>query len=144
MFLIIGGCSQSQSGDNKGNDDHEGSEGNMTGNMETSIDYNQKDSTLYFQFHLKNQTDQAKTYHFNTGQRFDYVIKNEQGEKVKRFSEGMMFTQALGEETLQQGETKTYKAKVDDLGPGEYTIEFWITDKEDQSKARATFTVNQG
>lgn len=144
ILLLIGGCSSPQSSDNKENDDHEGSKGNVENTIETSIDYSQKGDTIYFQFHLKNQSEKAKTYHFNTGQRFDYVIKNDDGEKVKQFSKGAMFTQVLGEETLKQGAIKTYKAKVADLTPGKYSIEIWLTAKEAQPKARATFTVNQG
>lgn len=48
-----------------------------------------------------NYTKEEITFHFNTGQRYDFIIENEEGSKIWRWSEDKMFTMALGEETLK-------------------------------------------
>ena len=39
-------------------------------------------------------------FNFKNGQRYDFIIENEEGEKVWQWSEGKMFTMALGREIL--------------------------------------------
>ncbi|HEX7064019.1 MAG TPA: BsuPI-related putative proteinase inhibitor [Bacillales bacterium] len=141
-FSLLGGCGESQPDDG---DQGEGSKnkgsGFAAGEIQTWVEYNQKGDTLLFTFHLKNQTENVQTFHFNTGQRFDFIIKNNQDEKVVQYSEGRMFTQAIGTEKLKQAEELTYKTKVTGLAPGQYTVTFWLAAKEEQPKATLTFTV---
>jgi len=49
---------------------------------------------------LFNYTEEKITFHFNTGQRYDFIIEDEEGSKIWGWSQDMMFTMALGEETL--------------------------------------------
>lgn len=141
-FGLLSGCGTSDSsGNHTKNGNHNQGGGIVAGKIETWIDYEQQGDGVHFTFHLKNQTEHMKTYHFNTGQRFDFVIKDDQGKVVKRFSEGKMFTQVLGEETLKQGDTLTYQAKVSGLREGKYTVRFWLTAKEEQPEASLTFKV---
>jgi len=47
-----------------------------------------------------NYTEEEINFHFNTGQRYDFIIEDEEGSKIWRWSEDKMFTMVLGEETL--------------------------------------------
>ena len=47
-----------------------------------------------------NYTQEDITFHFNTGQRYDFIIEDEEGSKIWRWSQDMMFAMVLGEETL--------------------------------------------
>jgi len=47
-----------------------------------------------------NYTEEEITFHFNTGQRYDFVIEDEEGNEIWRWSQDMMFAMVLGEETL--------------------------------------------
>jgi len=47
-----------------------------------------------------NYTEEEITFHFNTGQRYDFIIEDEEGSKIWRWSEDKMFTMVLGEEIL--------------------------------------------
>ncbi|HEU5140069.1 MAG TPA: BsuPI-related putative proteinase inhibitor [Bacillales bacterium] len=142
-FSFLGGCgdSQSNNGGQKNSGQGNGNGGFAAGEIQTWVEYDQNGDTLLFTFHLKNQTESVETYHFSTGQRFDFIIKNNQDEKVTQYSEGRMFTQALGTEKMKQAEELTYKTKVTGLAEGEYTVTFWLTAKEEQPKASLTFTV---
>lgn len=144
-MILLGGCGTAQSSNgsqgNGGNGQNGGSGGIAAGNIQTWITVKQKGKDMYFTFHLKNQTKHVKTFHFMTGQRFDYIIKNEQGDKIKQYSHNQMFTQMVGQQKLKQAEELTYKDKVSGLSPGKYTITFWLTAKSEQPKATKTFEV---
>ena len=71
-----------------------------------------------------NYTEEEITFHFNTGQRYDFIIEDEEGSKIWRWSEDKMFTMVLREEILGPNNpeviyTAEYKGK---LSPGYYKI----------------------
>lgn len=71
-----------------------------------------------------NRTGEEVTFHFNTAQRYDFVIKDEEENEVWRWSKDRMFATVLGEETLGPDNpeaiyTAQYKGK---LSPGSYKI----------------------
>jgi len=47
-----------------------------------------------------NYTEEDIVFHFNTSQRYDFIIEDEEGNEIWRWSKGMMFAMVLGEETL--------------------------------------------
>jgi len=71
-----------------------------------------------------NYTEEEITFHFNTGQRYDFIIEDEEGSKIWRWSQDMMFTMALGEETLGPTNTEIiYTAEYKGmLSPGYYKV----------------------
>ncbi|MCJ7789364.1 MAG: BsuPI-related putative proteinase inhibitor [Candidatus Atribacteria bacterium] len=71
-----------------------------------------------------NYTEEDVVFHFNTSQRYDFIIENEEGNEIWRWSQDMMFAMVLGEETLGPTNpeiiyTVEYKGK---LIPGYYKI----------------------
>lgn len=71
-----------------------------------------------------NYTEEEIIFHFNTGQRYDFIIEDEEGNEIWRWSQDMMFTMALGEETLGPTNTEiTYTAEYKGmLSPGYYKV----------------------
>jgi len=80
---------------------------------------------------VANAGDDPVTLRFRTGQRVDfaaYRIGGKDGrdeadsdaDPVWRYSTGRMFTQALGSETLEPGDSATYEARWRDPPPGRY------------------------
>jgi hypothetical protein len=53
---------------------------------------------------VMNRMDEPRTVSFSTGQRVDAVLVDEAGNEVVRWSDGQIFTQALGEEHFEPGE----------------------------------------
>ncbi|HUV85430.1 MAG TPA: BsuPI-related putative proteinase inhibitor [Methanosarcinales archaeon] len=47
-----------------------------------------------------NYTKEDIAFHFNTSQRYDFIIEDEEGNEVWRWSKDRMFAMVLGEETL--------------------------------------------
>jgi len=71
-----------------------------------------------------NYTEENVAFHFNTSQRYDFIIEDEEGNKIWRWSQDMMFAMALGEETLGPNNPEiTYAIEYKDkLSPGYYKV----------------------
>jgi hypothetical protein len=71
-----------------------------------------------------NHTVEEIIFHFNTGQRYDFIIEDEKGNEVWRWSNGRMFAMVLGEEILGPTNSEvTYTAEYrNKFSPGYYKI----------------------
>ena len=71
-----------------------------------------------------NYTKEDITFYFNTAQRYDFIMEDEEGNKIWRWSERRMFAQMLGEEILGSTNTEiTYTVEyTDKLSPGYYKV----------------------
>ena len=78
-------------------------------------------------FDLTNATDTDIMLTFTSGQKMELTLSNGSGE-VYRWSEGMMFTQAIEEVTLPSGVTLPFVLTSEpiDLPPGDYTATAWV------------------
>ncbi|WP_144920520.1 BsuPI-related putative proteinase inhibitor [Halorubrum salsamenti] len=91
---------------------------------------------------VRNAGDAPETLRFRTGQRADFAAyrTGEEGEEdggesplddpVWRYGTGRMFTQVLGSETLEPGESTTYEATWGDPPPGPYRTVGEVTAEE--------------
>lgn len=71
-----------------------------------------------------NYSAETIDFHFNSSQRYDFIIENKEGNEVWRWSQDMMFAMVLGEEILGLSNpeviyTEEHKGK---LRPGYYKI----------------------
>ena len=55
--------------------------------------------------HVTNTGEDPLEFTFPSSQRYDFVVRDEAGEAVWRWSDGMAFTQAISRATLSPGET---------------------------------------
>ena len=68
-------------------------------------------------FKVCNYTEDDTTFNFNTSQRYDFIIEDEEGNEIWRWSQDMMFAMVLGEEILGPDNpeviyTEEYKGKL--------------------------------
>lgn len=79
-------------------------------------------------FDLTNGTDAEMTLTFTSGQRMELTLHDDSGE-VYRWSDEMMFTQAIEEVALSAGATFPYVLRGEpiDLPPGDYAAKAWVT-----------------
>ena len=82
------------------------------------------DEPIIMTLKIFNYTKEDIVFHFNTAQRYDFVIEDEEGNKIWHWSKDMMFAMVLGEETLGPTNTEiTYTAEYSDkLSSGYYKI----------------------
>jgi hypothetical protein len=71
-----------------------------------------------------NYTEEDIVFYFHNSQRYDFIIEDEEGNEIWCWSEGRMFAQMLGKESLGQHNpevicTAEYK---DRISPGYYKV----------------------
>jgi hypothetical protein len=78
---------------------------------------------------LTNCDNRQARIFYTDGQRYEFIVKDEENREIWRWSQGMVFTQALGEEALEPGATVTYTEVWDQrdqngeqVEPGRYEI----------------------
>ena len=71
-----------------------------------------------------NYTEEDIVFQFNSAQRYDFIIKDEEGNEIWRWSKDMMFAMMLGEEVLGPTNPEvTYIGEyTNNLSPGYYKI----------------------
>jgi len=71
-----------------------------------------------------NYNEEDIVFNFNTSQRYDFIIEDEEGNEIWRWSQDRMFATVLGEETLGPDNPQgIYMAEYKDrLGPGYYKV----------------------
>ena len=89
---------------------------------------------------VRNGGDDPETLRFRTGQRADFAAYRIDGEgegderggddPVWRYGTGRVFTQVLGSETLEPGESTTYEATWGNPPPGRYRVVGEVTATE--------------
>ncbi|WCK54022.1 BsuPI-related putative proteinase inhibitor [Aneurinibacillus sp. Ricciae_BoGa-3] len=114
--------------------------GILAGSIESSLTYDGQGSLL---FTIKNQTEDVQALTFNTGQRYDYIIWDDKGQRIQQYSSGRMFNQLVSTESLKQGEEKTYTAPLSRLKKGKYKAEFWLATQSANLSKTIPFEVTQ-
>jgi Intracellular proteinase inhibitor len=116
--------------------------GIVAGEMVPSLTKKDADGQIVYVYSVKNQTEQEKTFSFSSGQTIDYELRNEKGEIVYKDSKNKMYTQALQEITVKQGEAFSREIVLPKVESGSYTLTVWMTAKGDQDyKATAKVVV---
>ncbi|MGG4167778.1 BsuPI-related putative proteinase inhibitor [Rossellomorea vietnamensis] len=116
--------------------------GIVAGEMEPSLTKKDANGQSVYVYSVKNQTEQEKTFSFSSGQTIDYELRNEKGEIVYKDSKNKMYTQALQEITVKQGEAFSREIVLPKVESGSYTLTVWMTAKGDQDyKATAKVVV---
>ncbi|WP_135820110.1 BsuPI-related putative proteinase inhibitor [Halostella litorea] len=98
------------------------------------------DDGVTFVFTVENDGAEPVDLRFPDALEADFAVHDGDRE-VWRFSEGRMFAQALGSETIPPGESATYEASWDDPESGEYDAVATLEARESDCEARAAFSV---
>lgn len=85
---------------------------------------------------IANEGDALEEIFFNSGQRYDFVIKDGDRE-IWRWSEGKIFSMDIGKIRLQPHEKVTFTAEFvpENLRPGTYTITGIVTGTPEYRKS---------
>lgn len=130
--LFLAACGQNPT-ENKGSDDKpvnidKSSKSISDAKLTSSLVQKKKVGNDYlFVYTVENKTDQPIKLTFNTGQTFDYILKDQAGKTVIQYSKGKSFIQVITEKELVKGAQLTHDIHLKDLKPGEYTLEAWLT-----------------
>ena len=91
--------------------------------MIDKMNYN-VDETIIMTLKIFNYTEEDIVFYFHNSQRYDFIIEDEEGNEVWRWSDGRMFAMVLGEEILGSNNPKIIYATEyqGQLSPGYYKI----------------------
>jgi hypothetical protein len=100
-------------------------------NLMPPVDPRQAVPVMTARLTLKNRQDQPFRITFSSGQTYDFVVRNEKGDEMYRWSEGKAFTLALRNVEVPRGELNW--AELIPLGKdgkpwpqGSYVVEGWL------------------
>lgn len=151
-LLILAACGNGDGNTNTANKGNEGEPVNSQPDQDnvseerlkaSLVEVKRENNTYYFEYIVENKSEHSVHLTFNSGQKFDYILRNEAGEILKRGSDGKFFTQAIIEQDLEAGGQLTYDIVLKDLSPGNYTLEAWLTagSEETDYKELRKFTI---
>ena len=91
----------------------------------------QPGETISLTIKVFNRSDQTINFHFNSSQRYDFLIEDMQGNLIWQWSKDKMFAMVMGEKKLNVNHPKLiYQEKYDgQLTPGYYRIKGIFTAK---------------
>ncbi|WP_277555612.1 BsuPI-related putative proteinase inhibitor [Halobaculum limi] len=95
----------------------------MSSSLDATLTVAPTDDGLSLSLTVENAGTDAVDLSFSDGQRAEFVARDAaHGEVVWRWSDGRMFTMALGSETLAAGESATYEGTWESPPAGEYEV----------------------
>ena len=99
--------------------------------MIDKMNYN-VDETIIMTLKIFNYTEEDIVFYFHNSQRYDFIIEDEEGNEVWRWSDGRMFAMVLGEEILGSNNPKIIYATEyqGQLSPGYYKITGFFVAKD--------------
>ncbi|NWQ42919.1 hypothetical protein MLOOGBEN_19645 [Bacillus sp. EB106-08-02-XG196] len=115
----------------------------IVASIHPSIETKEEKNSIIIHYKVKNLSGEPQKLSFLTGLQADYIIYDEEGKKVKQYSEEVMSTQAISEVTLENNQEIQNSFTISDLYNGRYRIEVFLTAKEEQAKVVTDLIVEQ-
>ncbi|MBR7554600.1 BsuPI-related putative proteinase inhibitor [Allobacillus sp. GCM10007491] len=116
LSLLLASCGAS---DESGNEPNVNDQGDFeVKSLSFDVDVKAKDNVAVFEINLSNDSEKPVQLTFSSGQQYEIVINESSGEKVYKFSEGRMFTQAIIEEEIAAGDELSFEQEWDYTSDG--------------------------
>ncbi|MFJ5760709.1 BsuPI-related putative proteinase inhibitor [Neobacillus sp. NPDC093182] len=106
----------------------------IAASVHPSIEIKEENNSTIINYKVKNISGSPLKLSFPSGLQADYIVYDEQGNKVKQYSEEVMSTQAITEMTFDNHQEIQNSFTITDLYNGTYTIEVFLTAKEEQAR----------
>ena len=106
----------------------------IAASVHPSIEIKEENNSTIINYKVKNISGGPLKLSFPSGLQADYIVSDEEGKKVKQYSEEVMSTQAITEMTLDNNQEIQNSFTISDLYNGTYKIEVFLTAKEEQAK----------
>ena len=108
-----------------------------------SIETKEENNSIIINYRVKNLSGEPQKLSFLTGLQADFIIYDEEGKKVKHYSEEVMSTQAISEVTLENNQEIQNSFTISDLYNGRYHIEVFLNVKEEQARVVTDLVVEK-
>jgi hypothetical protein len=99
-----------------------------------SIEIKEENNSTIINYKVTNISGGPLKLSFPSGLQADYIVYDENGKKVKQYSEEVMSTQAITEMTFDNNQDIQNSFTLTDLYNGTYKIEVFLTAMEEQAR----------
>ncbi|WP_419887095.1 BsuPI-related putative proteinase inhibitor [Neobacillus niacini] len=106
----------------------------IAANVHPTIEIKEENNSIIINYKVKNISGGPLKLSFTSGLQADYIVYDEEGKKVKQYSDEAMSTQAITEMTFVNNQEIQNSFTISDLYNGSYKIEVFLTAKEEQAK----------
>ncbi|MEH7255119.1 BsuPI-related putative proteinase inhibitor, partial [Neobacillus niacini] len=93
-----------------------------------------ENNSIKINYKVKNVSGASQKLTLPSGLQADFIIYDEEGKKVKKYSDEVMSTQALIEVMVENNQEITNEFTISDLYNGRFRIEVFLRAKEEQAK----------
>lgn len=106
----------------------------IAASVHPSIEIKEENNSTIINYKVTNISGRPLKLSFPSGLQADYIVYDEQGKKVKQYSEEVMSTQAISEMTFDNNQELQNSFTITNLYNGTYRIEVFLTAKEEQAR----------
>lgn len=118
----------------KPNQNEKENENEIAAKFHATIETKEENGTVIINYKVKNLSGKTQKLTFPSGLEADYIIYDQEGKKIKQYSDEVMSTQAIKELELENNQEITKEFRISDLANGKYKIEVFLTAKEEEAK----------
>lgn len=136
-ILIIGLLMGCGAGANTNGGSEQVTEGNRQSEevkFQPFIEIKEENNAVIVNYKVKNVSGESQKLTFMTGLKADFIVYDQEGKKVKQYSDEVSSTQAITEVILEDNEELENGFTISDLYNGQFKIEVFLTAKEEQAK----------
>lgn len=110
--------------------------------LTATLDVETDDDTARFTLTVSNESDDPVSLTFSDSQRVDFVVRDSEADTERwRWSEGQLFAQMLGSETLDPGESVEYDAEWSADDAGSFVCRAELVDNATSASAESAFSL---
>lgn len=109
--------------------------------LQASVETKEEKTDVVVTYKVKNLSGESKKLTFPSGLEADYVLYDQNGQVLKKYSDEVSSTQAVKEETIENNQEMVKEFKIPGLLNGHYKIEVFLTANEEDVKATKEFAV---
>lgn len=106
----------------------------IAANVHPSLEIKEENNSTIINYKVKNISGEPIKLYFPSGLQADYIVYDEEGKKVKQYSDEVMSTQAITEMTFDNNQEIQNSFTISNLYNGTYKIEVFLTAEEEQAK----------
>lgn len=133
IFGLLTGCG-AEANPKGGSDEVKEETPKQEDKFQTYIDTKEENNDVIVNYKVKNVSEETQKLTFTSGLQADFIIYDQEGNKVKQYSDEVSSIQAIQEVELEKNQELENGFTISDLTNGQYKMEVFLTAKEEQAK----------
>ncbi|WP_066321637.1 BsuPI-related putative proteinase inhibitor [Bacillus sp. FJAT-29814] len=145
MFGLLTGCgTASNTNENSGGAKAEApKKSEVAAKFSSTFETLEQNNSVNVNYTVKNTSGESQKLTFSNGLKVDYILYDDQGKKLRQFSDEVASTQALEEVTLAKDGEFANEFTIENVYNGKYILEVFLTAKEEEAKVSRHISVEK-